>query len=57
MAADGKLELVIYPGAHHAFDFEAPDRKMAGRPLRYNAEADADAIARIKAFLAVELPE
>ena len=56
LVAEGDLELVIYPGAHHVFDFEAPDREMAGRPLRYNAEADADAISRIKAFLATEIP-
>ena len=55
LVADGKLELVVYPEAHHVFDYEAPDREVAGRPLRYNPEAATDATTRIKAFLAAEL--
>jgi len=52
---EGMAELVIYPGVYHQFDLDAPDRDMAGRPSRYDADAAADASARIQAFLAATL--
>ena len=41
----------IYPDAHHVFDLEGVDERYDKYILRYNANASADAIARIKAFL------
>jgi len=52
LEADGLVELVVYPGAFHAFDYEAPDRDMAGRPLRYDAAVAADATERIRRLFA-----
>jgi dienelactone hydrolase len=37
LGADGKLELLVYPEAHHVFDYEAPDREVAGRPPGWGA--------------------
>lgn len=51
LLTEGLLELVVYPDAYHQFDFDGPDREMAGRPLRYNATATADAAGRIKSLL------
>ncbi len=47
--------LKVYVGAHHGFEFEAPDRTHWGLRLQYDALAAADAFARIKAFLAEHL--
>lgn len=46
-----ELILKVYADAHHVFDFEAPERIDGPGLLRYDAEATADTIARIKAFL------
>ena len=47
------IQLVTYPGAHHAFDVEIfqPGRMMFGHWMEYNAEAAEDARRRIYAFL------
>ena len=47
------IQLVTYPGAHHAFDVEIfqPGRTMFGHWLEYNAGAAEDARRRIYAFL------
>lgn len=41
----------VYPGAHHVFDLEGIDERYQKHIMRHDAEASADAIARIKAFL------
>jgi dienelactone hydrolase len=43
--------LVVYPGAHHSFDAQAPDRVYFGHNLRYDPKAIADALVRIRQFL------
>lgn len=55
LAAAGSVELVIYPDAYHQFDYDSPDREMAGRPLRYSSTAARDAEKRIKDFLRQEM--
>jgi dienelactone hydrolase len=62
------VELVVYPGARHSFDSQAPVRFIAER-LNINspaglgattggdAKAWADAIARVESFLAAHLAE
>lgn len=55
------IELVIYPGVHHAFDeFDlslAPGRGITykGHRLEYNEEATRNAIARVRDFLKRQL--
>ena len=49
------LTLKLYPGAHHLFDLEAPPRGPEGRKMAHDPEAAADAIERIRAFLAKQL--
>jgi len=51
------VELVTYPGAHHAFDIQMLEAgtMMFGHRTEYNAEATADARRRIRAFLADHL--
>ena len=45
--------LKIYPGKHRAFDFEECKKIMSfGSTTQYDPEAAADAIARVKDFLA-----
>jgi dienelactone hydrolase len=53
-SAGAPLELVTYPGAHHAFDVQIfrPGRMMFGHWTEYNAEAAEDARRKIRAFLA-----
>jgi dienelactone hydrolase len=51
---DGKgapVTFIVYPGATHAFDLDAPPRVYLGHHLRYDAAAAADAEARVRAFL------
>ena len=52
-AAPQKPEVIlkIYPGAHHGFDFQGLDTVRLGHVLRYDAEAAADAIDRVRWFL------
>jgi len=45
------VSLVIYPGATHAFNLNAPPREYLGHSLRYDAEATQDADQRVHAFL------
>jgi len=51
--ASAPVELVTYPGAHHAFDVEIfqPGRLMFGHWAEYNAKAAEDARRVIYAFL------
>ncbi len=44
-------ELVIYPGATHAFDWPQAPATYFGHELRYDPAAAADAYARARAFL------
>ncbi len=48
------VELVVYPGAHHAFDLSAlrfsPGVDVMGHRLAYNDAATRDAIQRVRAF-------
>ena len=46
--------LKIYPGTHYAFDFEGGKNSLGfgGTQMQYDPEAEADAIARVKDFLA-----
>jgi len=52
--AGAPVQLVTYPGAHHAFDVEIfqPGRAMFGHWTEYNAEAADDARRRMYTFLA-----
>ena len=49
------LDIVVYPRATHAFDWKNIDMIYFGRRIRYNREAAADAVARVKAFLELNL--
>ena len=48
-------ELVIYPGATHAFDWPAAPETYFGYHLRYDRAAGDDAYRRVRAFLASHL--
>ena len=50
-----ELMLKVYDNVHHVFDFEAPERVVSGRVLRFDSEATADAIQRIEVFLSKHL--
>ena len=54
-----KVELVVYPGAHHAFDIVAfnPGRSLRGRWVEYNEAAAKDAEEKTRAFLDAHLVE
>jgi dienelactone hydrolase len=45
------LRLKVYPGAHHVFDVDAPERVVVGQTMAYDAMATADAIEQVKGFL------
>jgi dienelactone hydrolase len=47
----GASTLQVYPGATHAFDAQAPERRYLGHRLRYDAAATDDAAARLRRFL------
>ena len=47
--------LKIYPGAYHDFDWKGINRMVKGHRVQYNSEAAADAILRVKNFLARHL--
>jgi dienelactone hydrolase len=51
------IELIVYPGVHHAFDVAAlqPGRRSFGHRLEYNEPAAKDAEAKTRAFLAAHL--
>jgi dienelactone hydrolase len=44
--------LKIYPGAYHTFDMRVKPRVYLGHHLEYSRAAEADAIVRVKEFLA-----
>jgi dienelactone hydrolase len=52
-----KVELVVYPGAHHAFDIVAfnPGRSLRGRWVEYDEAASKDAEEKTRAFLDAHL--
>jgi dienelactone hydrolase len=53
---DGAVELKIFPGAYHAYDFPVPARTNAlGHFMRYDAAATAASWQAIDAFLAAHL--
>ena len=54
-SATNDVTLKLYPDVHHVFDLDAPERRVAGRLLRYDAPAAKDAIARVRAFLSEHL--
>ena len=45
------VDLVVYPGATHAFDAPEPARHYLGHFMRYGAAATQDAQIRVRAFL------
>jgi dienelactone hydrolase len=47
-----ELTLKIYPGSYHTFDMRVKPRVYLGHHLEYNRAAEADAIVRVKEFLA-----
>ena len=47
-----ELTLKIYPGAYHTFDMRVKRRVYLGHHLEYNRAAEADAIVRVREFLA-----
>ncbi len=51
------IELVVYPGAYHAFDVRRlqPGRRAFGHWLEYDEPAARDAGARVRDFLAAKL--
>ena len=52
------IEVTIYPGAHHAFDFAAPRRlNEFGSVLEYAPAATADAAHRVDTFLRRLFPQ
>ena len=55
---DGEpIELIVYPGAHHGFNFAMlqPGRTNLGHWLEYNEAAARDAEGKVRAFLAAHL--
>lgn len=50
-AQDPEVILKVYPGAHHGFDFKGLDEVQSGHVVRYDAQAAADAIDRVRSFL------
>jgi len=55
--AGSPVRLIVYPGAHHAFDVVAlqPGREMFGHRVEYNTAAAAMATDEVKRFLAEHL--
>ena len=51
------IQLIVYPGAHHGFNFAMlqPGRSSLGHWLEYNEPAARDAEAKVRAFLAEHL--
>lgn len=55
LSATSDVTLQLYPDVHHVFDLKMPERRVAGRLLRHDPDAAADAIARIRDFLGQHL--
>lgn len=55
--AGSPVRLVVYPGAHHAFDVESlqPGREVFGHRVEYNAAAAERASEEVRQFLAQQL--
>jgi dienelactone hydrolase len=51
LTSNAKVEIKVYPGAHHAFDFIGLDVELDGHVLRYHEAAAADAFATTRTFL------
>lgn len=51
-ATTHELTLKVYPGAYHTFDMRVKPRVYLGHHLEYNRAAEADAIVRVREFLA-----
>ncbi len=49
------VKLIVYPGAHHAFDTPRPGRRYFGHWLEYNAAAAGAATEETRRFLAEQL--
>ena len=52
-----RLDLVVYPGVHHAFDVDwfQPGRNVRGHWFEYNRSAASDARERVRVFLAISV--
>jgi dienelactone hydrolase len=48
-------QLVVYPGATHAFDWPGAPVTYFGHHLRYDPEAARDAYGRVQKFLETHL--
>jgi dienelactone hydrolase len=55
--AGSPVKLIVYPGAHHAFDLASlqPGQEYFGHWVEYNAAATALATEEVKRFLAEQL--
>lgn len=51
MALGKSIEMIIYPGASHVFDYGINVPNWFGKPITYDPVAEKDAIKRVKAFL------
>jgi dienelactone hydrolase len=51
MAGGKSIEMKIYPGASHIFDYGLNYPNWRGKPITYDPVAEKDAIERVKAFL------
>ena len=51
MALGKPMEMKIYPGASHVFDYGFNVPNWHGKPITYDPVAEKDAIERVKAFL------
>jgi dienelactone hydrolase len=51
------IDLVVYPGVHHGFNFPQlkPGTRTLGRRLEYNEQAATDAWEKVRGFLAAKL--
>lgn len=49
------LDVVVYPGATHAFDWRGLDVLYFGQRIRFDPRASADAVIRVRAFLRFHL--
>jgi dienelactone hydrolase len=55
--ASAPVDLTVYPGAHHGFNFRElqPGIRRFGHWQEYNEPAATDAWAKVRAFLAANL--
>jgi dienelactone hydrolase len=51
MAGGKPIQMKIYPGASHIFDYGLNYPNWRGKPITYDPVAEKDAIERVKAFL------